>query len=65
MLKGELTTGAPKQLEGASANGDAQSAQAQPQAQAPYVPPAPPQQAEPAAIPVADLPGEPQDGDGS
>jgi phage shock protein A len=70
MLKGELTTGAPKQLEGASANGDAQAAQAQPQpqAQAPYAPPAPqapPQQAEPAAIPVSDLPGEPQDGDGS
>src|SRR6202047_4259521 len=33
MLKGELTTGAPKQLEGSSANGDAQAA-AQAQAQA-------------------------------
>ncbi len=72
MLKGELTTSAPKQLEGASANGDAQ---AQSQAQGPYAPPAPPapqqppaQQAQPAAIPVSDLPGladEPQDGDGS
>jgi phage shock protein A len=70
MLKGELTTGAPKQLEGTSANGDAQAAQAQaqPQAQAPqapYAPPVPPQQAQPAAIPVSDLPGEPQDGDES
>ncbi len=80
MLKGELTTSAPKQLEGASANGDAQAQaqaqrQAQSQAQGPYAPPAPPapqqppaQQAPTAAIPVSDLPGladEPQDGDGS
>jgi phage shock protein A len=75
MLKGELTTSAPKQLEGASANGDAQAQaqrQAQSQPQGPYAPPAPQQapaqQAQPAAIPVSDLPGladEPQDGDGS
>ncbi len=67
MLRGELTTGAPKQLEGHSANGDsqaqAQATPAQTQAQA-----TPAQQAQPAGIPVADLPGradEPQDGDGS
>ena len=75
MLKGEITAAAPKQLEGASANGDAQAAQAQPQPQpqaqapqapqAPYAPPAPAEQALPAGIPVSDLPGEPQDGDGS
>ena len=64
-LKGEITAAAPKQLEGASANGDAQAAQAQPHAQAPYAPPAPAEQAQPAGIPVSDLPGEPQDGDGS
>ncbi len=75
-LKGEITAGAPKQLEG-GANGNSQAsqatqaqgqAQAQAQAQprsegAPYAPPAP-QQARPAAIPVSDLP-EPQDGEGS
>jgi len=73
MLKGEITAAAPKQLEGTSANGDAQAAQAaqaqaaqaQAQAQAPYAPPAPAEQAQPAGIPVSDLPGEPQDGDGS
>jgi hypothetical protein len=64
MLKGEITAAAPKQLEGASANGDAQ-AEPQPQAQAPYAPPAPAEQAQAAGIPVSDLPGEPQDGDGS
>src|ERR1700683_4829631 len=61
MLKGEITAAAPKQLERASANGDAQAAQAepQPQAQAPYAPPAPAEQAQAAGIPVSDLPGEP------
>jgi phage shock protein A len=81
MLKGELTTGAPKQLEGAAPNGASQGAQGyQPsqQPQVPYAPPAPPQyappqqadqspqQAQPAGLPVSDLPGladEPQDGD--
>jgi phage shock protein A len=85
MLKGELTTGAPKQLEGAAPNGTSQGAQGyQPsqQPQGPYAPPAPPQyappqqadpsqvqspqQAQPAGLPVSDLPGladEPQDGD--
>jgi phage shock protein A len=49
-LKGELTTGAPKQLEGGTANGDAKGAQGyqEPQqSQGPYAPPsqyAPPQQ---------------------
>jgi hypothetical protein len=77
MLKGELTTGAPKQIEGSAANGDSQDAQqasAAPPAQGPFAPPPPPppqqtrQQAEPAGLPVADLPGladDQQDGDGS
>jgi phage shock protein A len=48
MLKGELTAGAPKQLEGAAPNGDGQAAQGyqapqQPQQQGPYAPPPPPQ----------------------
>jgi phage shock protein A len=67
-LKGEITAGAPKQLEG-GANGNSQSTQGQ---SAPYAPP-PPQQApqdqrtqraQPAGIPVSDLPAaEPQDGE--
>jgi phage shock protein A len=99
MLKGELTTGAPKQLEGGAQNGASQGPQANqapqaPQApqqsqqeQGPYAPQyAPPQQdqqnqqapqnqaqqaqqqAQPAGLPVSDLPGlqdEPQDGDRS
>ena len=51
-LKGEITAGAPKQLEG-GANGDRQEAQG---AQAP--------QGQPASIPAADRPAEPQDGEG-
>jgi hypothetical protein len=50
MLKGELTTGAPKQLEGAAPNGTGQGAQGyQPpqQPQGPYAPPPPPQYAPP------------------
>jgi phage shock protein A len=96
MLKGELTAGAPKQLEGGAQNGAGQGTQAnqapqQSQEQGPYAPPAPPQQyappqqtdqkqqtqqnqqaqnqqAQPAGLPVSDLPGlqdEPQDGDRS
>ena len=80
MLKGELTTGAPKQLEGSAPNGTGQATQAPQQNQAPqgpYAPPAPPQspesvqppqQAQPAGLPASDLPGladEPQDGDRS
>ena len=48
MLKGELTAGAPKQLEGSAPNGASQGAQApqqsqQPQqSQGPYAPPPPP-----------------------
>src|SRR5437763_6233894 len=57
-LKGEITTGAPKQLEG-GANGNSQGAQA-PQAGAQ----APQGQAQPASIPAADRPAEPQDGEG-
>ena len=61
-LKGEITAGAPKQLEG-GANGNSQAAQA-PQGQgAPYAPP-PPAQTQPASIPAADRPAEPQDGEG-
>jgi phage shock protein A len=69
-LKGEITTGAPKQLEG-GANGSSQDAQAGPgqatqaqgtQAQgAQYAPPS--QQAQPASIPASDRPAEPQDGE--
>jgi phage shock protein A len=47
-LKGEITSGAPKQLEG-GANGNSQ---------------APPEKAQPASIPAADRPAEPQDGEG-
>jgi phage shock protein A len=53
MLKGELTTGAPKQLEGSAPNGTGQATQAtqapqQNQApQGPYAPPAPPQYSPP------------------
>jgi phage shock protein A len=96
MLKGELTTGAPKQLEGGAQNGASQANQANQanqgsqapqqsqQEQGPYAPQyAPPQQdqqnqqapqnqaqqqAQPAGLPVSDLPGlqdEPQDGDRS
>ena len=87
MLKGELTTSAPKQLEGSAANGGSQNAQQAPpaQQQGPYAPPAPqqyappqveppanqvqqPSQAQPAGLPVADMPGladEAQDGDRS
>jgi phage shock protein A len=80
-LKGEITASAPKQLEG-GANGSqaqAQASQAQAQAQdsqaapqGPFAPPAPahearePQQAQPAGLPVSDLPAaEKQDGEGS
>ena len=48
-LKGEITAGAPKQLEG-GANGNRQGAQAA--------------QGQPASIPAADRPAEPQDGEG-
>jgi phage shock protein A len=57
-LKGEITAGTPKQLEG-GANGNSQGAQA-PQAGAQ----APQGQAQPASIPAADRPAEPQDGEG-
>ena len=53
-LKGEITAAAPKQLEG-GANGSSQEAQ---RAQAPQG------QAQPASIPAADRPAEPQDGEG-
>jgi len=65
-LKGEITATAPKQLEG-GANGNSQATtQSQAQDQSgPYAPP-PPAQAQPAGIPVSDLPAaEPQDGEGS
>ncbi len=77
-LKGEITASAPKQLEGpgGEANGNSQATQAQPQGaqgtqgtraeqSGPYAPPPPPAQAQPAGIPVSDLPAEAQDGDGS
>ena len=71
-LKGEITSGAPKQLEG-GANGSSQDAQAGPgqAAQAPGTPAAgtqyapPSQQAQPASIPASDRPAEPQDGEPS
>jgi phage shock protein A len=80
-LKGEITAGAPKQLEG-GANGNSQAAPPTPQSQgqgqgqgqgAQYAPPPPEQvqgtqptqQAQPAGIPGSDLPGEPQDREGS
>ena len=68
-LKGEITASAPKQLEG-GANGNSQAttqsqAQGPRQQSGPYAPP-PPAQAQPAGIPVSDLPAaEPQDGEGS
>ncbi len=73
-LKGEITAGSPKQLEG-GANGNSQTAPQTPQtAQSqgqgtPYAPPPPPQdqpaqQAQPAGIPASDLPAEPQDREG-
>ena len=71
MLRGELTTGAPKQLEGSAANGDAQDQprpQDSEQEQGTYAPqytpsqqaqePQQPQQGTtPAGLPVSDLPG--------
>jgi hypothetical protein len=67
-LKGEITAGAPKQLEG-GANGNSQAAPQTPQGQGqetPYAPPPPPQAqpAQPAGIPASDLPAEPQDREG-
>jgi phage shock protein A len=57
-LKGEITAAAPKQLEG-GANGNSQGAQTpQPGAQAAQG------QTQPASIPAADRPAEPQDGEG-
>jgi phage shock protein A len=56
-LKGEITAGAPKQLEG-GANGNSQAPQ---QAQAPQ---AQASQAQAASIPASDRPAEPQDGEG-
>ena len=61
-LKGEITSGAPKQLEG-GANGNSQAAQAPQDQAAPYAPP-PPAQTQPASIPASDRPAEPQDGEG-
>jgi phage shock protein A len=52
-LKGEITAGAPKQLEG-GANGNSQEAQEAQGAQS----------QQPASIPAADRPAEPQDGEG-
>ena len=71
-LKGEITASAPKQLEG-GANGNSQATQSQSQnpqsaqdQSGPYAPPPPSAQAQPAGIPVSDLPAaEPQDGEGS
>jgi phage shock protein A len=60
-LKGEITSGAPKQLEG-GANGSNQAPQGQ---GAQYAPPPPAQQAQAAGIPASDGPAEPQDGEGS
>ena len=65
-LRGEIAASAPKQLEG-SANGDSPAANGAPAAQAHYAPPAPPQAAQPAGLPVSDLPSAnepPQDGEG-
>jgi phage shock protein A len=56
-LKGEITAGTPKQLEG-GANGNSQGAQGAQGAQAPQG------QAQPASIPAADRPAEPKDGEG-
>jgi phage shock protein A len=70
-LKGEITASAPKQLEGGangSNQGQPQNAQNAQEQSAPYAPP-PPQaqtQAQPAGVPVSDLPAaEPQDGEES
>jgi phage shock protein A len=70
-LKGEITASAPKQLEGpgVEANGNSQATPSRAQSArdqgGPYAPP-PPAQAQPAGIPVSDLPAaEPQDGEGS
>src|SRR5690348_65326 len=60
-LKGEITSGAPKQLEG-GANGNSQAAQAPQDQAAPYAPPS--AQTQPASIPASDRPAEPQDGEG-
>jgi phage shock protein A len=82
MLKGEITATAPKQLEGSAPNGagqaqgtqaSQQSQQPSQQSQGPYAPqnnqPQQSQQeAQPAGLPVSDLPGladEPQDGERS
>jgi phage shock protein A len=78
-LKGEITASAPKQLEGGANGSQAQAQASQAQAQdsqaapqGPFAPPAPahearePQQAQPAGLPVSDLPAaEKQDGEGS
>jgi phage shock protein A len=62
-LKGEITAGAPKQLEG-GANGNSQAAPQPPQEQGQGTQPT--QQAQPAGIPTSDLPAaEPQDREGS
>jgi phage shock protein A len=59
-LKGEITAGAPKQLEG-GANGNSQAAPQAPQSQQQDRGTQPTQQAQPAGIPGSDLPAEPQD----
>jgi phage shock protein A len=67
-LKGEITAGAPKQLEG-GANGNSQGGQAQDTQgtqdtqDTQYAPPS--QQAQRASIPASDRPAEPQDGEPS
>jgi phage shock protein A len=62
-LKGEITAGAPKQLEG-GANGSNQAPQGQgTQGQGTQQAPSA-QQAQPAGIPASDRPVEPQDGEG-
>ena len=67
-LKGEITAGTPKQLEG-GANGNSQAApqaaQGQGQGQGQATQAQPTQQAQPAGIPASDLPAEPQDREGS
>ena len=60
-LKGEITAAAPKQLEG-GANGNSQAGRRPPQGRGPRQPQG---QTQPASIPAADLPAEPQDGEGS
>jgi phage shock protein A len=66
-LKGEITAGSPKQLEGgANGNGNGQAAQAQTQGQGgSFAPPAPQQPTQPASIPASELPAESQDGENS